>query len=111
MAAKKKAPYLGLTRYKGRRDKNEPAIIRRAKRRGAKVEKLASIDLPDLVIGHRGLNLLVEVKNPLNYGKLSKDQEKWHRTWTGQVVVIEYEYEVDQLLDAVDITLEGTTDG
>ena len=41
-------------------------------------------NFPDLVIGHRGRNYLVEIKNLATGGTLSKGQEEFHDEWSGQ---------------------------
>lgn len=41
---------------------------------------------PDLIVGFRGVTLLMEVKNPkTQYGRagLNKRQKSWHAGWTG----------------------------
>ncbi len=46
---------------------------------------------PDLVVGYDGKTFLLEVKDPakpLSARKLTKDQEKWHGGWKGQVAVV-----------------------
>lgn len=41
---------------------------------------------PDIMVGVRGVNLLMEIKTPT--GKLTDDQIIFHRTWPGQVAVV-----------------------
>jgi hypothetical protein len=44
---------------------------------------------PDLVVGYRGFNFLVELKDPTKPKAdqcLTPDQEEFHRNWTGQVM-------------------------
>jgi hypothetical protein len=68
---------------------------------GASVQSLAAVGkgCPDIVVGFRGRTYLMEIKNPDQRGaKLTEDQEKWHREWRGQVVVVET---VEQALAAI----------
>jgi hypothetical protein len=46
---------------------------------------------PDLLVGYKGLNLLLEVKDgskPPSAQKLTPQQEVWHRDWRGHRVVV-----------------------
>lgn len=41
---------------------------------------------PDLVVGCRGLTLLLEVKTV--QGSLNKEQEQWHTEWKGHTSIV-----------------------
>lgn len=69
-----------------RRDSNEPAVIAVAKKCGASVIQLDNEGVPDLLLGFRGQNILIEVKT--EKGKLTPAQEIFFRTWKGTAVVI-----------------------
>jgi hypothetical protein len=56
---------------------------------------------PDLMVGVRGVNLLMEIK--MDKGKLTTDQVIFHREWAGQVVVVR------TLQDALDAIERATT--
>jgi hypothetical protein len=59
--------------------------------------------VPDLLIGWRGKNLLVEVKDgskPPSDRKLTPDQVKWHEAWRGQVCVVK---SVQEALEAIGV--------
>jgi hypothetical protein len=46
----------------------------------------------DVVIGYRGINYLLEIKDPgkpPSKRKLTDDEQKFHNEWTGQVAVVE----------------------
>lgn len=48
--------------------------------------------VPDIVVGVRGLNYWLEIKDPgksPSKRKLTPDEEKWHLKWTGQVAIVE----------------------
>jgi hypothetical protein len=56
---------------------------------------------PDILVGVRGVNLLMEIKGPK--GELTTDQQIFHRMWDGQAVVIR------TLQDALDAIEKATT--
>jgi hypothetical protein len=61
---------------------------------GASVQSLASVGrgCPDLLVGFKGRNLLLEVKDgrkPPSARELTDDQKKWHGGWLGNVRVVE----------------------
>ena len=87
--------------FASRADANEPEIIEALKARGVSVTPMRMLGkgCPDLLCGHGGLTVLIEVKRDYHYdrgkrgvehviGKLTPDQERWHREWKGQPVVI-----------------------
>jgi len=56
---------------------------------------------PDIVVGFRGVNYLVEIKLPnvANWrSKLNPAQVKFHSEWTGQVIVVRTNSDVWNLL-------------
>lgn len=55
---------MSLRRFNPRRDAAEPKIIVAMRRAGASVQQLSGKHLPDLLVGWRGLTLLMEVKTP-----------------------------------------------
>lgn len=82
---------------KAKRDKNEPDIVDALIRVGATVQRLSESDTPDLVVGFRGVNYLIEVKDKGN--KLSSGQVNWHQNWRGQVNTV---YTVDEVLRLIE---------
>jgi Holliday junction resolvase len=70
-------------------DQNHREIVRALRQvPGVTVWSLADLGkgCPDLLVGYRGLTVLVEVKGAK--GKLNAMQEDWHRRWTGSPVII-----------------------
>ncbi len=68
-----------------RTDANQADIVRALRAAGCSVEVLdprGRGGLPDLLVGFRGVNLLLEVK--AKGGKLSPAQETWHQLWRGE---------------------------
>lgn len=74
-------------------DANQPTIVAAFRAMGASVTPThtAGQGFPDLVVGYRGLNLLVEVKDPnapKRDQKLHEKQTKFHDEWRGQICVV-----------------------
>ncbi len=74
-------------------DRNQPEIVKALRSMGATVECLHAVGkgCPDLLVGYRGINLLMEVKDGEKVAsarKLTLDQEKWHNRWQGQRAVV-----------------------
>ena len=76
-----------------RTDSNQTAIVKALRSAGASVQSLASTGAgcPDLLVGHRGSNHLMELKDgtlPPSRRRLTKDQVAWHRCWYGTVQIV-----------------------
>ena len=76
-----------------RKDGNHKEIIQAFRDLGATVFDTASLGsgFPDCVVGMRGNNVLVEIKDgslPPSKRKLTPDELKFHATWQGKVVII-----------------------
>lgn len=70
-----------------RKDANEAEIVKGLRDAGATVSDWGDDGCPDLVVGFRGRNYLMEVKMP---GKtLNPKQQKWHTSWNGDSHVVE----------------------
>ena len=90
-------------RRAARTDANQAEIVRALESLGCTVQSLAAVGggVPDLLIGWRGLNLLLEVKDGdkvPSKRRLTPMEALWHRDWRGQVVTAET---VDDALQAV----------
>ena len=84
-------------------DQNQPLIVQALRSVGASVQFLHTIGkgCPDLLVGFRGLNFVLEVKNPAQKPsdrRLTPDEERWHLTWSGQKAVVET---IDEALAAI----------
>jgi len=56
---------------------------------------------PDIVIGYKGINYLVEIKDgekTKSQKKLTEDEIKFHQSWFGQIIVCECVQDVYVLL-------------
>lgn len=74
-------------------DANQAAITKALRDMGATVQPLHQVGkgCPDLLVGWKSKNLLMEVKDgakPPSAQKLTPDQVKWHNEWRGQKVVV-----------------------
>ena len=81
-------------RHRAKIDDNQPAIVKALKQIGCNVQSLAACGngVPDLLLGYRGQNILLEVKDgdkTASRKKLTPDQIVWHALWRGQVAVVE----------------------
>lgn len=84
-------------------DANQNEIVKALRQIGCSVQSLASVGkgVPDLLVGFRGVNFLIEVKDgskPKSAQKLTADQIEWHNNWQGKVFVIN---SVDQAIDLI----------
>ena len=81
-------------RRAGKVDGNQAEVVRKLRDCAVKVEVLSDVGkgVPDLLLGFRGINLLVELKDgskPPSARSLTADQKAWHESWPGQVDVAE----------------------
>lgn len=69
-------------------DKNQAEIVQALRQAGATVLLLHQVGAgcPDILVGHRGQNTLVEIKAPR--GSLTLDEAKFIDGWRGQVAVV-----------------------
>lgn len=82
-----------MRRYAAQIDDNQPEIVKALRAAGASVEPLHAVGggVPDLLVGYRGVNYLLEVKNPMKspaQQALTKKQKEWHPKWRGQLCVV-----------------------
>ncbi|WP_353144891.1 hypothetical protein [Paracoccus sp. (in: a-proteobacteria)] len=74
-------------------DRNQPEIVKALRKAGASVQPLHSVGggCPDLLVGFRNQNWLIEVKDGSlapSGRKLTDAQRDWHPAWRGQVAVV-----------------------
>lgn len=90
-------------------DQNHSAIVKGLRAVGASVQSIAAVGkgCPDLLVGFRGLNVVLEVKDgdrSPSRRKLTDDEGKWHEAWRGQVSTV---YSLDDALQAIGATSPG----
>lgn len=76
-----------------RTDTNQAEIVDALRAIGCSVQPLHTIGkgCPDLLVGYRGANWLLEVKDgrkPPSKRRLTADEKLWHLEWRGQVAVV-----------------------
>ena len=88
-------------RYASKTDANQSAIVDELRRVGASVESLHRVgkDIPDLLVGFRGQNYLIEIKAP--GGATTPGQRMWHATWSGQCAVVTTADEAMRVIGAI----------
>jgi len=80
-------------RRAARTDKNHEEVVNALRTIGASVQSLTATGkgCPDLLVGYRGINYLMEVKDGNKVPsaqKLTIDQEHWHNLWRGSVHIV-----------------------
>lgn len=88
-----------MPRYAAKRDSNEAEIVAALRQVGATVGFINGADMPDLIVGFRGKNFLLEVKSG-PYRKLTDGQAEWHEDWAGQVAVVK---SIEEALDVIQV--------
>lgn len=88
-------------------DANQTIITDTLRRLGATVQHIHTVGkgCPDLLVGWRGQNLLVEIKDgdkAPSRRQLTPDEQRWHEEWRGQVVIVESIDDAVALLNRVD---------
>jgi len=81
-------------RRAARIDANQPEVTKKLRAVGATVQPVHTVGkgCPDLLVGYRGANYLLELKDGTRAPsdrKLTKDEEAWHEAWAGTVHVVE----------------------
>ena len=87
-------------------DRNQSEIVDALRKAGATVTPLHAVGkgCPDLLVGWRGDNFLMEVKDgdlPPSARKLTPDQQTYHALWGGQIVIVT---SVEEALNALGVT-------
>lgn len=83
-----------MPKYAARIDRNQPQIVAALREIGATVKHTHTLGhgFPDLIVGWRGQNYLLEVKDgeqePARR-RLTQDEKRWHDEWNGQVATVE----------------------
>ena len=91
---------------KHKTDDNQQEIIDalREKPIYATVQDLSKVGegCADILVGFRGVNYLLEIKNPDTKGKLNMLQKVWHKNWNGQVAVVRTVEEAFRAIGAIE---------
>ena len=94
-----------MSRFRARTDDNQPEIVKALRNHGATVAITAQAGsgFPDLVVGYKGVNYMMEIKDPSkpkSDQKLTPAQVIFHAAWTGQMAVIK------TIEEAIDLIME-----
>jgi hypothetical protein len=94
-----------MPRYASSIDDNQTEIVEALRDAGASVQILSGVGqgCPDLLVGHKFKNLLLEVKDGRKIPskrKLTTDEKEWHDAWRGSVLIVE---SIDQALAAIGV--------
>lgn len=87
-------------------DSNQTLIVRACRKAGASVQVLSDVGkgCPDLLVGFRRANHLLEVKDPnqpLSKRRLTPQEAIWHKLWEGQVEVVYTEFDALRVIGAI----------
>jgi len=96
-------------RRRARVDSNQPETTRCLRQLGVSVELIHRLGggIPDYLLGFRGLNYLVELKDenkPPSRRALTPDETEWHDSWRGQVDTCKNLDEILVLIGAKTVT-------
>ena len=91
-------------RRAARVDGNQRQIVAALRAIGCTVQTLHTVGkgCPDILVGCRGTNLLMEIKDgdkPTSRRQLTEDEAAWHEAWRGQVLIVAT---IEQAIAAVD---------
>ncbi len=92
----------------GKKDANHKEIVDALRAVGASILDTSALGsgMPDLVVGYRQENFLIEIKNPKNkYGRkgLNDLQKEWVAKWSAPVHVVR---NINEALRAIGATVE-----
>jgi hypothetical protein len=85
-------------------DVNQKQVVAALRHEGMTVQHLHAVGkgCPDLLVGWKGKNVLLEIKDGIKSWKLTPDQIIWHHNWQGQVAVATSpESAVQEVKDAI----------
>ncbi len=85
-----------IPQYAAKRDMNEKRIVEALRGVGATVAHLSSPGMPDLLVGWRGENFLLEVKT--TKGTLTPVENAFFDGWCGHAAIVR---SVDEALKAI----------
>lgn len=95
-----------MHRRAAKTDANQTDIVQALRKMGACVQHLHTVGkgCPDLLVGWRGVNLLVEIKDgdkSPSRRRLTPDEQEWHEAWRGHVAIVESVEDAVALLNCV----------
>ena len=99
-----------MTRRASKVDRNQSEIVKKLREVGCTVQLLHTVGqgCPDILVGYRGSNFALEIKDgllPPSARKLTEPEAAWHRDWRGHVAIVN---DADEALEAVGVPFRGT---
>jgi len=87
-----------MPRTRAKADTNQSKIVKVLRAVGATVTSTHQLGkgFPDIVVGYKGHNYLLEIKDgdkPPSQRKLTADEQEWHDKWRGTVKIVNNETE------------------
>lgn len=97
--------YIVSMKQRAKVDVNQKAIVKVLRSVGATVTPTHQLGkgFPDIVVGYRGTNFLIEIKDseqPPSKRKLTPDEQKWHDDWRGTVHIVNNEQDALKAIGA-----------
>jgi len=85
-------------------DANQPDIIADLEEAGATVQDLSAVGkgCADLLVGFRGVNYLLEIKNIDGLNRIRKSQKEFRERWRGQYDIVRTSEEALRAIGAVE---------
>lgn len=95
-----------MPRYAARVDDNQKRIVQDLRSVGCSVTPLHMVGkgFPDIVVGYRGVNYLIEIKDgnkSPSQRRLTPDEFRWHARWNGQVAIAKNSDEALRIVGAL----------
>ena len=92
-------------------DANQATLVAALRKLGATVQHLHTVGqgCPDLLVGYRGKNYLLEVKcmrSPTRREPMTGQQIRWHTRWRGQAMVVT---DIEDFTDYVSCETKGAS--
>lgn len=87
-------------------DANQKEVVKVFRQLGCSVQHLHMVGsgCPDIVVGYRGANYLIEIKDgdkSPSRRKLTPDEQEWHDEWKGHVCVVESLHDIQDFLTQI----------
>ena len=94
-----------MPRTRAKVDTNQSQIVKVLRAVGASVATTHQVGkgFPDIVVGYKGRNHLLEIKDgdkPPSQRKLTADEQEWHDKWRGTVKIVNNETEALRAIGA-----------
>ena len=95
-----------MPRQRAKVDTNQSQIVKVLRAVGASVATTHQVGkgFPDIVVGYKGRNHLLEIKDgdkPTSQRKLTADEQEWHDKWRGTVKIVNDETEALRAIGAM----------